>query len=340
MKVLAAGSEGLLMQTVIRHLIRDGHAVRGVDNFGRHGRVDRKRDYEFLEGDLTKAEFVNEVMRGIEVVIQGAGAAYGVIALNQRPADHLFNDVVLHANVLQAATRNKVQKLAYVSSSMVYEGCLKNPIAEDDLTEMIPVPRTALGLSKLVGERLCQAYAAQYGLKYTIWRPFNIIAAGEKAGAETGVAHVYADFIRKIVHLKQNPLEILGDGKQIRCFVWVEDIASAIAKFSFEEATDGRAYNLGNPEPVTMLELAKKVHQRAQLMGFLDGSYTLRFSHRPAPAEDVRALIPSIDRARRELGWQPVVSLDGALELCIKEALGSRPPEMPRKKQGKRTETC
>lgn len=320
MRVLVAGSEGLLMQAVIGQLLKAGHAIRGADNFGRHGRVERKRDYEFLEGDLTQLDFVHTAMRGMEVVIQGAGAAFGVVAMSQRPADVLFNDMVLHANILRAAARNGVRKVAYVSSSMVYEGCLKTPTREDDLGEVMPLPRTALGLSKRVGERLCEAFFKQCGLKYTIWRPFNIIAAGERAEAEAGVAHVYADLIRKIVLEERNPVEILGDGRQVRCFIWVDDIAAAIASFSFAEVTDGRAYNLGNPEPVTILELATKVHAKAVAFGAMDGSYVLKFSHRPAPAEDVRVLIPSIDRARKELGWEPSVRLDQAIEFCIREA--------------------
>jgi len=321
MKVLVAGSEGLLMQSVIEHLLQAGHAVRGVDNFGRHGRVEKKRNYEFIEADLTHADVVNSAMRGIELVVQGAGAAYGVVALNRRPADHLFNDMVLHANILRAAAKNGTPKVAYVSSSMVYEFCTKTPIAEEDFTDTTPAPRTALGLSKFVGERLCQAYAAQYGLKYTVWRPFNIIAAGEKAETEPGVAHVYADMIRKIVHLKQDPVDVLGDGKQVRCFIWVEDIAGAIAKHSFVDATNGRAYNLGNPEPVTILDLASRIHRKAIAMGRLDPGRPLRFSHRPSPKEDVRVLIPSIERAKKELGWSPKVPLDQSLEACIRGPL-------------------
>lgn len=321
MRVLVTGSEGLLMQAVIGHLLKAGHWVRGVDNFARHGRVERQREYEFVEGDLTHPDFVKSVMREIEGVIQGAGAAYGVVAMNQRPADHLFNDIVLHANILRAAAAMGVGKVAYISSSMVYEGCLKTPMAEDDFKETSPVPRTALGLSKLVGERLCQAFFRQYGLKYVLWRPFNIIAAGEKAEAESGVAHVYADLIKKIVIERQDPVEILGDGRQIRCFIWVEDIAAAIAEFSFVEATDCHEYNLGNPEPVTMLELAQKIYQKAVALAIIDSGRPLRFVHRESPKSDVRTLIPSIERARKELGWQPTVSLDQALDACIREAL-------------------
>ena len=323
MKVLVAGSEGLLMQATIARLLEAGHSVRGVDNHSRHGWVQRKREYEFLEGNLCHYDFVNTVFDGIDLVIQGAGAAFGVVAMQQRPADLLFNDMVLHGNILRAAADYGVKKVAYVSSSMVYERCDHIPTCEDDLNESIPTPLTELGLSKLAGERLCQAFFKQYGLKYTLWRPFNIIAAGERAEAETGIAHVYADFIRKIIIDKQNPVDILGDGQQVRCFIWVEDIAEAIAKFSLQELTNCRVYNLGNPEPVTILELAKKIHEQGIALGIRDGHRALEFVHHPSPQGDVRTLIPSIERAQRELGWQPRVSLDQALQFCISEVLQS-----------------
>lgn len=321
MRVLVAGSEGLLMQATITHLLKEGHWIRGVDNFGRHGRVQRERGYEFIEGDLRGYDFVSTVMDGIELVIQGAGAAFGVVAMDQRPADLLSNDLVLHANILRAAVEGAVQKVAYVSSSMVYEQCLKTPMAEDDFTEIAPIPQTALGLSKMVGERLSQSFFKQYGLRYTLWRPFNIIAPGEKAGSEAGISHVYADLIRKMIIENQDPVHILGDGQQIRCFIWVDDIAEAIAKFSLLDRTDSREYNLGNPEPVTILELAGKIHEQGVVLGIRDGSRPLRFYHGESPKGDVRTLIPSIDRAQMELSWQPTVSLDQALNFCIQEAL-------------------
>lgn len=323
MKVLVAGSEGLLMQATISNLLEAGHSVRGVDNNSRHGLVKREREYEFLEGNLCYYDFVNTLFDDIDLVIQGAGAALGVLAMQQRPADLLYNDMVLHANILRSAVDHGVEKLAYVSSSMVYERCDNNPTTEDDLNDSTPAPLTELGLSKLAGERLCQAFFSQYGLNYTIWRPFNILSPGERAAAETGVAHVYADFIQKIIIDKQNPVDILGDGQQIRCFIWVEDIAEAIAKFSHQESTNSGVYNLGNPEPVTIRELAQKIHEKGVALGIRDGDRALEFVHHPSPKRDVRTLIPSIERAKRELGWQPKVFLDQGLQFCIDEVLQS-----------------
>lgn len=321
MKVLVAGSEGLLMQATIARLLKKGHWVRGVDNFARHGIVQRDRGYEFVEGDLRQSGFVDTLMDGIEMVIQGAAAAYGVLAMDRRPADIMNNDIVLHANVLRAAVDHGVGKVAYISSSMAYGENTKIPLAEEDLNETTPTPQTDYGLSKLVGERLCQAFHKQYGLRYTVWRPFNIIASGERAGEEVGVSHVYADLIKKIIIEKQDPVQIIGDGQQIRCFIWVEDIAQAIADFSLLDKTDSREYNLGSPEAVTILELASKIHEQGVALGIRDGGRPLQFLHSESPKGDIRTVVPSIDRAQRELSWQPKVSLEHALEKCITEAL-------------------
>jgi len=206
---------------------------------------------------------------------------------------------------------------------MVYERCTAVPSREDDLDTM-PIPLTDYGLSKLVCERLCEAFSKQYGLRATIWRPFNIITPHERGEAESGLAHVFADLIQKIVVAKQNPIEIFGDGQQVRCFTWIEDVASAIAQYSFDPLTDGQVYNLGNPEPVTIRELACKIHKAAVREGVVRAEVELGFAHRPAFDDDVRIRIPSIDKARTELGWTPTVSLAEALEACVREALTER----------------
>jgi nucleoside-diphosphate-sugar epimerase len=183
------------------------------------------------------------------------------------------------------------------------------------------IPLTDYGLSKLVGERLCKAFKQQYGLDYTIWRPFNIITPYEKAEEESGISHVPADFIHKLVINKQNPMEILGDGEQIRCFTWIDDVASAIAKYSFLNITKCEVFNLGNPEPVTMKELAQKLFEKAKQRGVIETAAKLTFTHRPIYNDDVRIRIPSIEKAQSKLHWNPTVTLDEALDRCVDEVL-------------------
>ena len=315
MNILVCGSEGSLMQDTIPHLLGMGHNVRGVDNFFK-GRVEHAREYEFIEGDLCDVNLVKKVSKGIDIVFQAAAQLFGLKGFHKYPADILSKDVVLHQNILWEALNSNIQKVVFISSSMVFERTTKIPSEEDDVDD-IPTPLTDYGLSKLVGERLCKAFHQQYGLRYTIWRPFNIITPKERAEEEPGIAHVFADFIKKIIVERQNPVEVFGDGEQIRCFTWVGDVASAIAKYSLESVTDCEVFNLGNPEPTTMKELALKIYEMARKEGLIKGEGELKFKYLPAFEDDVKFRVPAISKARKMLGWQPTVELDEALKRCV-----------------------
>ena len=322
MRVMVAGSEGSLMQATIPHLLAAGNSVAGVDNFFRYGKIERCRDYQFIEADLADRQVVRDVLRDhkIEMVIQAAARIFGVGGFHKYPADILSQDVLLHQNILSEGLAHGVLKIVYISSSMVYERATNVPTGEDDVRNML-IPFTDYGLSKLVGERLCAAFQRQYGLPYTVWRPFNILTPYEQGEEEQGISHVFADFIRKIVLEKRNPLEIIGDGEQVRCFTWIGDVAGAIAKYSFNPTTDNQVYNLGNPQPITMRELAHKIHAIAARLGAVPEEPALSFIHRRAYDDDVLVRIPSIEKAMRELKWSPRVLLDEALEICVSKVV-------------------
>ncbi len=310
------------MQWVIPKLIEDGHEVTGVDNFFRYGRSEKERDYEFVEGDLCNEALVKDVMRDKDIVIQAAARLFGVRGYHKYPADILNRDVLLHQHILWQAKEQGLRKVVYISSPMVYERCETVPIYEDEVDEQ-RVPYTEYGLSKLVGERLCHAFKQQYGIDYTIWRPFNIINSLEEAEEEQGIAHVFADFINHLLLEKRNPLPILGDGEQIRCFTWIDDVASAIATHLEDPRTNGEAFNLGNPHPTTMKELAQKIFDLGKKRGFDLPGETLEFEHMPVYRDDVRVRIPAIDKTRSVLRWEPTVSVDEALEMCL-DRVGSK----------------
>jgi nucleoside-diphosphate-sugar epimerase len=182
------------------------------------------------------------------------------------------------------------------------------------------VPFTDYGLSKLVGERLSRAFQKQYGLAYTVWRPFNIITPFEKAEREPGFSHVFADFIDRLILRRENPLQVIGDGEQIRCFTWIDDVAGAIAHHSFDDATRNETFNIGNPEPITMKELAQRIFRAGQRRGLVPAGSTLAFNHRPTFVDDVRVRVPSIEKAQRVLGWNPTVKTDESVDRCVVEA--------------------
>ena len=248
MRILVTGSEGSLMQWVIPHLLKAGHSVLGVDNFVRYGEIERDRNYDFVRGDLTDHDFVDQIMKGVDGVIQAAALIYGVGGFHKYPADILSKDIVLHQNILWAMKKYSVGKIAYISSSMVYERCDTHPSREEDVDDSL-IPSTDYGL---------------------------------------------------------------GSGEQIRCFTWIDDVASAIAKFSFDKKTRNQIYNLGNPEPVTMKDLARLIYR---------GDNELSFKTVKSFDDDVMIRIPSIEKAEKKLGFRPTKKVAESVELCVKHTL-------------------
>jgi nucleoside-diphosphate-sugar epimerase len=322
MKVLVCGSEGSLMQAVIPKLTKN-HAVFGVDNLVRYGeRLGHAgNDYEFRKADLVDGASVDALIGSIkpDLIIQAAARIYGVGGFNKYCADILGEDLALHNNVLKAAVKYHVPKVVYTSSSMVYENC-EGIVKEDDVDTMV-TPYTEYGLSKFVGERMSIAFEKQYGVAYTIWRPFNVLTPYERADHDQGVSHVFADFMKEIVVNRNCHLPILGDGKQIRCFTWIDEVASAIADYSFSSKTNGQSFNLGNHEPIDMITLAQKIRHIAETEFNLQFSAPLTFDYQPGYKNDVLYRVPDVSKAKDVLGWEAKMKVDDSLRLCIKDAL-------------------
>lgn len=330
MKILVCGSEGSLMQATIPKLLDLGHEVYGVDSLMRYG-TRRKLipwNYKFLRADLVDPYAVDDVFAQClpDVVINAAARIYGIGGFNAYPADILGSDVTLQNNLLKAANDYKIRRFIYISSSMVYETLTKDGVHETD-TESAIIPYTDYGLSKIVGERLCEAYQKQYGLTFTIWRPFNIITPYELSGSDPqGTSHVFADFIQNIVVEKKNPLPIIGDGNQVRCFTWIHDVAEAIANYSFMESTENEIFNLGRREPITMRELAGMIYNTAIDMGMIESLGDLTFQTTKVYSNDVQLRIPDVSRAKNHLGWEARTPLKDSIFECL-DYLQTHPKE-------------
>lgn len=303
------------MSAVIPHLLAAGHEVTGVDTCEKWGYQATRRKYRFITGDCANPDVVGPLIKGMNGVIQATATLAGVVGFHRRAADILTNDLAAHGTVLRLAAAAGVRRVVYISSSMVYEQCTTQPLAED--SEGSRLPQTDYGLSKLVGERMSKAFWTQYGLPFTIWRPFNIIDPGEAGTDDPGVSHVFADFIHRLVIRQQNPLDILGDGLQVRSFAHVHEIGQAIARHSFSPLTQNNIYNLGTPETTTMRGLAQKIFQKARERRMVRSEGPLQFRTLPVVETDVKQRIGDFTKARRELNWKASISLDESIESCL-----------------------
>ena len=331
-RVLVCGSEGSLMSAIIPKLAGENYDVLGVDTcerYGHRGRAykpgldDEWQDYQFVQMDLCDAQATRTLINTFQpnYIIQGAAKIYGVGGFNKYAADILGDDIALHRNVLNAAVEcGTVEKVDFISSSMVYERCEgKVPVHEAD-PHLYGIPHTDYGLSKMTNERLSEAYERQYGLNTTIWRPFNIITPYETADGQMGDSHVFADFIKSLVLENKEDLDIIGDGEQVRCFTWYKDVADIIARNIANKDSHGYTFNIGSTEPVTMKTLALTIRQTAYAMKLVN-SQTVNFIHHEAPFGDVKYRVPNVNLAKDLLGWKPTKDFNQCVEECLKVAM-------------------
>lgn len=313
MRILVTGSEGSLMQAVIPLLLAQGHTVVGVDNLYRYGHASERAgiDYELLQLDLSERNL--DLCKGYDAVFLAAAKIYGVGGFNHYCADIIADDTAIQGNILKSCSQHGVNRVVYISSSMVYETCVQDPNypVTEDLVDDCAMPKTEYGVSKLLGERMCEAFRKQYGIDYTIWRPFNIITPHEKSMKEQGFSHVFADFITNIVDQQLNPLPIIGNGEQIRCFTWIDDVAKIIAEHSFSDVTKNQAYNICNVEPINMQTLAEKIFKLSNQSGNLTFETVKEYQN------DVLVRIPSIDKLRTIIGDFTFTNTDDSIQKCL-----------------------
>ena len=314
--LLVTGSEGSLSQWIIPYLI-DTFDVVGIDNHSRYGEQDKSRNYKFIKADLLNFEHVDKIFcqHRPQYVIHCAAQIYGVAGLHKFGADILGNNVTSTHSLMSSCAKYNVRKVAYISSSMVYERANTSPFTED-LVKDIPCPYTGYGLSKLFGEKLVEQYHQQYGIDYVIWRLFNVVTPYEFSESQSGIAHVLADFIKKIKIDQCQSLEIFGDGNQIRCFTWIDDVAEMIAKSSWLDTTSQKAINLGSEIPTKIIDLGKMIWAQS---GRHD---PFRAHFVPGYKDDVIHRIPDCSLAKT-IGWNHTMSMSSMIDRCLSHVGGT-----------------
>ena len=210
----------------------------------------------------------------------------------------------------------------YVSSSMVFERVTEFPTTEEHL-QHCPAPHSAYGFSKLAGEVYARAAHDEHGLRYTICRPFNAYGPGElPEPGEPGIAHAVPDLIFKAL-ARQQPLEIFGSGKQTRTLTHVDDIADGIVVAMASPAGENQDFNISASRELTVAEIATLIWSAC---GNDPGQ--LELEHLPSFEVDVQRRWPSVEKARRLLGWEARVELEEGLAQTV-QWLRDQPASQP-----------
>jgi nucleoside-diphosphate-sugar epimerase len=300
-RVLVTGGAGTIGAAVVRRLLRDGDwEVRVSDQ--RDAPEWMAASCEVHRGDLRSPDEARAAAAGCTHVIHLAAIVGGIANFHRLPHTLLEVNNGLYNAVFRAALEEQVERLLYVSSSMVFERATVFPTPEEHLTDC-PAPHSAYGFSKLAGEKYCVALHDEHELPFTICRPFNAYGPGELPDDEPGIAHMVPDVIRKVLS-GVHPVPIFGSGVQTRTLTHVDDIADGIVTALRHPAAENEDFNISASEERTVAEIARIVWQAC---GEEPAAFELE---RLPPFEvDVQRRWPSVEKAKRLLGWEAQVDL-------------------------------
>ena len=328
MNVLVSGSSGFIGGYVVQELLSRGYTVVGVDNHSKYGKVAKSFDddpnYRLVEGDARDVALMTELLSDCDHFIAGAAMIGGISYFHAYAYDLLANNERIMAAscdaAIEAARSGRLQKVTYLSSSMVFESTDTWPSKEGDERKIAP-PLSSYGFQKLAVEYFARAAWDQYELPYTIVRPFNCVGIGEaralgdvevsSGNVKLAMSHVVPDLVQKVLK-GQDPLHILGDGSQIRHYTYGGDLARGIVTAMEHPDARNEDFNLSTAQSTTVLELAEVIWHKIK-----GADVALRTVSDAGYEYDVNRRVPATDKARDVLGFEATTSLDEMLDEVI-----------------------
>ena len=327
MKVLVTGAAGFICGYLIEELLAGGHEVVGIDNFSKYGPVSRAYDnnpgYRFVEGDAKDVTLLTALAADCDQVVAAAAMIGGISYFHEFAYDLMAeNERILAATfdaAIAARSAGGLERIVVLSSSMVYESTDVYPTPEGaQLTS--PPPRSTYGFQKLASEYFAKGGLEQYGMPYTILRPFNCVGIGERralrdtdvmsGNVKLALSHVVPDLVVKVLR-GQDPLHILGSGEQVRHYTYGADLARGIRLAMESDAAINEDFNLSTATSTTVRELAELIWRR------INGDRPLRLVHDEPFEHDVQRRVPDVQKAKRVLGFEATTTLEEMLDEVI-----------------------
>jgi nucleoside-diphosphate-sugar epimerase len=328
-KVVVTGSAGFIGGYIVEELLAKGYSVVGVDNYSKYGPVkksyDDNPDYELVVGDVQDVELMEKVLSDADHFIAGAALIGGISYFHTYAYDLLAKNERIIASSVDAAINvkkngGKLEKVTYMSSSMVFESTDRWPSKEGD-ERIVPPPLSSYGFQKLAVEYFARAAWDQYKLPYTIVRPFNCVGIGESralgdveidsGNVKLAMSHVVPDLVQKVLK-GQDPLHVLGTGDQVRHYTYGGDLARGIVLTLDHPKALNDDFNISTAAGHTVTELAEIIWQKIK-----GADVPLRLIHDEAFEYDVQRRVPDVTKVKDVLGFEATTSLETMLDEVI-----------------------
>jgi UDP-glucose 4-epimerase len=297
--VFITGGAGFIGSTLAERLVERNRIVL-FDNLARNSLQDKgfrgHKNLKLIEGDVLDAEAVRSAMKGADIVVHCAAIA-GIDTVIKRPVNTMRVNMIGSANVLEAASKlSRVDRVVCFSTSEVF-GQTAFRSSETDNTVMggVGEARWTYAVSKLAEEHLAISYYKEQWLPTAVVRPFNVYGPGQvgEGALRTFIQHA----------VRNEPIEIHGDGAQIRAWCYVDDMVDGVLLAMAHPRAVGESFNIGNQRAVTTIfGLANTV------VRVLGSQSTISFVRRDYV--DVELRVPAVVKARELLGFEAKVDLE------------------------------
>ena len=306
-RYLITGGAGFIGSSIAEYLIKKGHFVRVLDNFfsGKEENLDftkglGKDKFELIRGDITNPADCEKACQGMEYVLHQAALRSVPKSLDDPLSYNKVNiDGVL--TMLQAASKHKIKRFVFASSSSIYGDTDNFPEKEDHLPLLI----SPYALSKLAGEYYCRIFSEFFGVETVCLRYFNVF--GPKQALDDEYAVVVPKFIHCILHDQQPP--IFGTGKQSRDFTFIENVISANILSAITPGVKHEIFNVANGQENTVLNLVEVLNK---IIG-----KNIQPKFLPVRPGDVFKTSADISKISRVINYKPLVNFEEGLKKTV-----------------------
>lgn len=327
MKTLVTGSAGFINGYVVAELLEAGHEVVGIDNYSKYGPIEKSYDrhprYRIVKDDAKNVGLMRELASDCDQVLAAAAMIGGISYFHTHAYDLIAENERITAATFDAAIwafKNRhLKKINVLSSSMVFECTAEFPSPEG-AERRSPPPMSTYGFQKLACEYFAQGAREQYGLPYTIVRPFNCVGVGERralsdkeiksGNVSLAMSHVVPDLVQKVAK-GQDPLHILGSGAQVRHYTYGGDLARGIRTCIEHPAAVNEDFNLSTPVGHNVLQLAEDIWKK------LNPGKPFRHTSDEPFKYDVQLRVPAVEKAKRLLGFEATTPLSRILDEVV-----------------------
>mgnify|MGYP003632256306 CR=1 FL=1 len=305
MKILVTGTTGLIGYNLSKRLLKEGHEVFGVI----HTNEKRIAEVLYQYGDLQDREICDGVTAGMDMVINCSANTTNAVDTVKSPLVHVTPNVIVNTQLIESAYFNKVKKYVFISSSTVYPPSYEKRVDEswNIFEEPYPVYH-GVGWMKRYGEVLCDLYANHLSpnMECIVIRPANCYGPHDKFDLDK--CHVTPATIRKVID-KQNPIQVWGDGEDIRDVIYIDDFVDGLVTVLDKCNEKYEVVNIGTNESYTIneiLETCMKVENYDAPIKYISGKPSM------IPIRKI-----SSDKMKEKYGWERKHTLERGLKKTI-----------------------